>query len=124
MCRQVSQAYLILMLLGLSVQLVSSLYHLSELTKHSRLKVLSVFRCGLLTKKCKKEHAIVLYFNPIQPGKEGWGWGGGRVQSEPPPCNFKAIEATAKGLKGCTLCPKLFCLRVAKWTNNVLSRFS
>ena len=43
-----------LMLLSLSVQVVSSLYHLSELTKHSRLKVLSVFPCGLLTKKLTK----------------------------------------------------------------------
>ena len=86
------------MLLGLSVQLVSSLYHLSELTKHSRLKVLSVFPCGLLNKKLRKEHAIVLYFNPIQSGKEGRGRGGGGVQSTPPPCNFKATEATAKGL--------------------------
>ena len=63
----------------------------------------------------------MLYFNPIQPGKDGRGQGGGRVQSAPPPCTFKAIEATAKGLKGCKLCPKLFCLRVAKWTNKVLS---
>ena len=48
----------------------------------------------------------------------------GRGQSTKctPPGNFKTIEATAKGLKGCKLCPRLFCLRVAKWTNNVLSR--